>query len=206
MFNWLKNLFKKKKSNTSETPTSSNIPNSNIKKIALLVGHGAGDPGATCWNKMAEHDYNSLVASILEQSDIADRIKVFYKTKRTGWVATYAQVALFNPDVSIELHLNAANGTAVGCEVLCLAIDKQSSIIGKQYAEQFNKTFNRKLRGEKGIKWISSGDRGHGNLVGAKAVAKHSILVEPFFCDNKEEWIEPNTYAEFLTKFIKSLV
>lgn len=206
-------LFKRK-TNSSETPTSSNIPiklpdavntiplKSGIKKIAILVGHGAGDSGATAFNGIEEHDYNIRVAEILNNSYLGKDIKIFYKTSK-GWIPTYLQIAVFNPDLTIELHLNAASGTAIGCEVLC--IDKESAIIGRSFTSAFCKKFNRKARRELGINFISSGDRGYGNLKGCKAIAKQSILVEPFFCDNKNEWIEPSEYATFVCEWIRGI-
>ena len=63
----------------------------------------------------------------------------------------------------------------------------------------------KKIRGNQGIKWISSGDRGYGNLVGASVVATWSILVEPFFIDTESEWIDVSEYAKFFAEWIKGL-
>lgn len=106
--------------------------------------------------------------------------------------------------MTIELHLNSYNKKAVGCEVLVLDKDIQSSITAKSFASAFAKKFNRVKRGEGGVKWIKAGDRGYGNL-NSVSIAKSSMLVEPFFCDNPEEWIEPVTYAEFLIEWIGEL-
>lgn len=200
MFSWLKNLFKKKQ----PAPIPQIKPTGNIRKIAILVGHGNGDSGAIGWNKVEEHNYNSFVAEFLAQTDLKKEIKVFYKSK-SGWAGTYPRVLLFNPDLTIELHLNAANGKAVGCEVLCLENDESSASIGRQFALDFTTTFNRRMRGDKGIKWLDSGSRGYGNLVAAKAVSPKSILVEPFFIDTESEWISQHDYANFLIKFINNL-
>ena len=80
-----------------------------------------------------------------------------------------------------------------------------TSEIGKSFALSFTQKFSRRMRGDKGIKWISSGDRGYGNLIGASVVATWSILVEPFFIDTESEWIEPSEYAKFLAEWIKGL-
>jgi N-acetylmuramoyl-L-alanine amidase len=177
---------------------------SNAKKIALLVGHGAGDSGAVGWNKVEEHDYNSFVAEYVSKSKTNKIIQVFYKAKTGSWGPTYLKVGVFNPDVTIELHLNATEG-AVGCEVLCLKNHNQSAVIGRKFAEAFCAKFNRKMRRDKGILWISSGDRGHGNLLAASAISPVAILVEPFFIDTKSEWIEKEVYAEFVADFVNSL-
>lgn len=200
MFNWLKSIFKKKPQ--SQTQIQGQV--GNIKKIALLVGHGAGDSGAIGFNKVQEHAYNSFVAEFVAQSDVKKELKVFYKAQG-GWALTYLKVATYNPDLTIELHLNAANGKAVGCEVLCLDGDENSAIIGRRFALDFTGKFNRRMRGDKGIKWISSSGRGFGNLVAAKKTSPRSILVEPFFIDTREEWIAQAEYAEFLKTFINNL-
>lgn len=200
MFNWLKNLFKKKEQPTPQTPK----PTSNIKRIALLVGHGNGDSGAVGFNRVEEHAYNSFIAEFVAQSDLNKQVKVFYKSK-SGWIGTYPKVRLFKPDLTIELHLNAANGKAVGCEVLCLEGDNNSAVIGKQFALDFTTQFGRRMRGDKGIKWIDSSGRGYGNLVAAKAVSPKAILVEPFFIDTPSEWITQYEYGNFLVKFINGL-
>lgn len=202
-------LFKNDNQDQGKTETRPiEIPSSKtgIKKIALLVGHGAGDSGAVCRrNRMEEHHYNSMIAEMIKQSDTTKEIKVFYKTNGTGWTGTYPKVAIFNPDLTIELHLNDADVPAVGCEVLCIEKDLESGSVGKKFASMFSKEFSRKIRGDQGIKWMSKGGRGYGNLVGAKATSKRSILVEPFFINTDSEWIEPSTYAEFFKKFLNEL-
>jgi N-acetylmuramoyl-L-alanine amidase len=179
-------------------------PSGQIKKIALLVGHGAGDSGAVGWNRVEEHDYNSAVATIIKDMKLNKEIKVFYKSK-SGWGKTYVEVAQFAPDLSIEMHLNAANGKAYGCEVLVLNGQSSTAQIGKSFAFAFTQKFSRRIRGDAGIKWISSGDRGYGNLVGASVVSTWSILIEPFFIDTESEWIEISNYAKFLGEWIKGL-
>lgn len=212
--NWILNLFNNKGSGKKTEPTQPKIEQpktepakeSEIKKIALLVGHGAGDSGAVRRKtRFEEHTYNSMVAEMIGQSDVKKIVKVFYKTKQTGWVGTYAKVAMFNPDLTIEMHLNDADVPAVGCEVLCVDKDLESGSVGKKFASMFSKEFSRKIRGDQGIKWMSKGGRGYGNLVGARATSKRSILVEPFFINTDSEWIEPSTYAEFFKKFLNEL-
>lgn len=198
---WLKRMISKFKTNSQ--PNEAKSPGA-IKKIAILVGHGAGDSGAIGWNKVEEHEYNKKVASIVSEMNLGKEIKVYFKAKG-GWVSTYTEIAKFNPDLSIELHLNAATGNAVGCEVLVLKGHNDSASIGMSFANMFTQKFSRKIRGDKGIKWISSGDRGYGNLVGVSMAATWSVLVEPFFIDTKSEWIEPEEYAKFLAEWLRGI-
>jgi N-acetylmuramoyl-L-alanine amidase len=211
MWNWIKKLFKKSKPANNPIPPKKeegdviNFPkpvdHSGKSKIAILIGHGASDPGATCWNGMAEHDYNKKVAAILEAR--LSNVTLYFKSSVGGWAPTYAKLAVTRPDLSVELHLNAYNGKAKGCEVLITSESSRS--IGEMYAAEFCLKFQRVMRGAKGIKWLGSGDRGFGNVYSANKCAKKAILLESFFCDNKDEWIEPTDYAEFLISFLKKV-
>lgn len=202
---WIKRIISKIIPSKKPVITTSSGEKGKIKKIALLVGHGAGDSGAVGWNKIEEHDYNTAVAKLISDMDLGKEIKVFFKSKSGGWASTYVEVAKFAPDLSIEMHLNAANGKAYGCEVLVLKGQEQTAGIGRSFALAFTQKFSRRMRGDSGIKWISSGDRGHGNLIGASVVATWSILVEPFFIDTESEWIQISDYAKFLGEWIRGL-
>lgn len=193
----------------SEIPTKEEVETfptsspSKFKKIALIIGHGYGDSGAIGWNKMEEHDYNKKVAYIVQEA-IKDReIRLFWRGK-TGITGVNGAVRAWDDDLSIELHLNSYNGKAFGCEVLTLKGDKVSVEMGRFFAREFCKKFNRTIRNEDGVKELSSSDRGHYSLALVNDPPP-SILVEPFFIDNKNEWIEPETYAAFLIEWIKKI-
>ena len=171
------------------------------KKIAILIGHGQGDGGATCWNGTTEHDYNKKVAEIIKSK--MPNVTLYFKSKVGDWAPVYVQMAVSRPDVSIELHLNAYNGQAKGCEVLITSEAARS--LGEKFASMFCLKFGRVMRGSRGIKWLGNGDRGFGNVYSASKVSKKAILLESFFCDNKAEWIDPEVYAEFLIGFLKEL-
>lgn len=202
-----KSLFKTGKKIEPETNAPS-IPNSPRKKIAIIVGHGAGDGGATGFNGVEEYSYNHKVANIVMENVTNHEIKIFYRTA-SGIAGVASRVVLWQPDMSIELHCNAfdgdfkkgINGTASGCEVLVLVGDGESERLGRSYVKSFKEKFNRKPRHDMGIKFIDKGDRGGASLKAVSPI-KQSILVEPFFIDRKEEWIEPLTYAEFLAKWL----
>jgi len=173
------------------------------KKVALIVGHGAGDGGAEAFNGMSEFNYNSFVAEEVEKAIKNKQIKVFYRG--AGGIAGVASKAVaWNPEVCIEMHLNSFNGIAAGCEVLVLNGDEESAKLARQFASSFCTKFSRKLRGDKGVKWLASSERG-GLSLKCLSPIKQAILIEPFFCDNEKEWIEPIMYAKFLTGFIDEL-
>lgn len=76
-------------------------------------------------------------------------------------------------DLSVELHLNAFDGTAHGCEVYYYSND------GKEFAvnvvNELGKMFhNRGAMERKGLYWLNK----------TKATA---ILIESFFCDSKKD-------------------
>lgn len=174
---------------------------SGIKKIAVIVGHGNGDSGALGWNGVEEFRFNSEVAEAIKDRT-NKQIQVFYRTS-SGIKGVATRAMAWNPDMTLELHLNAFNGKAKGCEVLTLK-DKASVDIGKSFSSTFCKKFNRILRDEDGVVELEKKDRGYFSLKCLDDPAP-SILVEPFFIDNKEEWIEPKDYAEFLIGWINEL-
>jgi len=203
LINLILSLFQKPKSvetvppkKDPEVPTKEEINSFPNKRIAILVGHGAGDSGAICFNGIEEHNYNKEVAMIIS-SKIP--VKLFYKSKN-GWAPTYLQIATYNPEICIELHLNSYNGKAFGCEVLCTS--KKAEDLANSFAASFCAKFGRKNRG---IKWLESGDRGFGNVKSASLISKKAILVEAFFCDNKSEWIEPLVYADWLIGWLNDV-
>lgn len=170
-------------------------------KIALIIGHGNGDSGAMGFNGMSEFNYNSFVAEEVAKS--LKQVELFYRGDE-GIAGVGHLVEAFQPDISIELHLNAFNGKSEGCEVLCLVSDGKAAELGRNFAEAFCKKFRRRVRADFGVKWIDKKDRGYFNLHSVESVPKN-ILVEPFFVDNQNEWIEPNDYINFLIKWIGAL-
>jgi N-acetylmuramoyl-L-alanine amidase len=189
---WLSRLFKRKQ--PMNTP---------IKKIAIIIGHGAGDSGAIGWNNVEEFAYNSEVAKHLLESVHGKELKAFFRTK-SGINGVGKLVSEWCPDLSIELHLNAFNGVANGCEVLCLKGDEESAKIGRSFASSFTKIFGRRLRQEEGIKFLVGGDRGKQCLSSIDSNIKR-ILVEPFYIDNKDEWVSLVEYASFLASWIEGI-
>ena len=174
-----------------------------IKNVAIIIGHGAGDSGAT-GQGTNEFAYNSKVADIvLKSKEHGKNIKLFFRDSR-GIGGVNGDVKKYNDDFSLELHLNSYNGSAKGCEVLTLAGDSASIKVARKFADSFCLKFGRVKRDGDGVKELRSSDRGHYSLLSVNDPPP-SILVEPFFIDNKAEWIEPEVYAEFLIGFLKEL-
>lgn len=212
LLNWIKNLFKKESPKTeapkndisrdltpskpSETPSSSKPK----KKIVLIVGHSPTDSGAIGWNKVKEFDYNLQVAKMLNKSHGLD-----YVVRGKGGIAGAALEAITkNPDLILEMHLNAYNGKAKGCCALVLKGDDASAVYARKFTKMFCDKFNRVLRSDKGILWVNSSDRGGFSLSVLKP-AKAAILLESFFIDNPDEWVSVEDYYKFMVEFIESL-
>lgn len=188
-----------------EKPTSpsNQVPKHDIRKVAIIIGHGNGDSGAMGFNGMSEFNYNSFVAEEVANAKIDKEVKLFYRGS-SGILGVAAKAVAWNPDLTLELHCNAFNGTAKGTEVLCLKGDEKSGVVAKSFALAFTKRFSRVLRRDQGINWIDSGDRGAASLK-AVSLTKYSILVEPFFLDTPSEWVEPMNYAKFLIEWLNEL-
>jgi len=196
--------FEKLNSKISEVPPVINNPSSSeskIKNVAIIIGHGAGDSGAV-GNGTNEFAYNSKVAQlVLESKEHGKNIKLFWRDSR-GISGVNGDVKKYNDDLSIELHLNSYNGSAKGCEVLTLAKDEVSIKIARDFSDKFCAKFNRIKRDGDGVKELNPKDRGHYSLLSVNDPPP-SILVEPFFIDNTNEFIQPEVYAKFIIEWLK---
>lgn len=181
----------------------SEMPNNNfgIGKIALIVGHGYSDSGAV-GHGTSEFEYNSWVAEYVKKNISGKVVEVFYRGA-TGIVGVALKAVAFKPDLCVELHLNATAG-ANGCEVLVLKKDSKSEMVGRSFANEFTSIFSRRLRQDKGIKWIDSRERGYTSLYAQSAIPR-KILVEPFFIDTPSEFIHREIYADFLISWLRKL-
>lgn len=165
--------------------------------IGLIVGHDQKAQGAFSFNGLSEYHYNSKVASLTG---------ITTTTRNNGGVTgAVKELKRLGFNSSCEMHLNAYNGKAKGFEILVLKDDLESIRYARLVAETFKAKFpNRVMRGDNGLKIISNKERGGGNLQAAKDYGmKVAILVEPFFCDNKDDYIEPTLLAEFYKDSLK---
>ena len=195
------------KSNSPEIPNSSTPDNTqttpdDIKpglKIAIVRGHGGNDSGAV-GNGTSEVEYNTWVMKYIE-ANTRRNVRCFYGDSSIR--AVLASLT-FKPDVTIQLHLNSFNKQAKGCEVLVVKGDTRSYPIAEKFAAAFTVRFGRVLRRPeaKGKKILESSDRGVSSL---KASTGIKILVEPFFIDNKDDFVPKEDYAKFLTEFIEGV-
>lgn len=199
MWNWIKNIFKKKEEPKKPVETKPNIPEiptTNPKiKIAIVRGHGGKDGGASGCGT-TEVEYNTWVMKEIEKLNLPN-VKCFYGDSS---VSAVLKSLSFFPDLTVQLHLNSAGPTAHGCEVLVLDSDIKSYPFAEKFASMFCKKFNRRMRGELGKKKLKSGDRGLSSLKTSTFGAK--ILVEPWFISRQEEFVPKEEYLEFMKTYI----
>lgn len=187
------------------TPAPAAVPTTKgaYNKIAIIVGHGSGDSGAVSWDgKRNEFEYNSNVAEKIKTLCSSKTIKTFYRDGR-GISGVNKDARKWGGDLTLELHLNSFNGVAKGCEILALSGDKASIKFGQDLATAFCNKFGRIKRDGDGVKELTSKDRGHYSLALVDDPPP-SVLIEPFFIDNKSEWIPPEELAGFLADFINA--
>lgn len=154
------------------------------KRVAISVGHSILKNGMCtsadgCVN---EYAYNKKLAPLLKKYlEIAgwkaDVIRCPKKKFSAASEEKSYKLPLINKknyDLAVELHLNASNGKGNGAEVYY----KTSS--GKTYAKRVQKKLSMLFR-DRGAKQID-------NLYFLNGTKPPAILVESFFCDNKDDY------------------
>lgn len=158
-------------------------------KAAICVGHSrSGDSGAESAGGVSEWNYNvpvgELVAAELRSHGIEVLLLTDYKGSGYGaamdWVAS--ELDRFGADCALELHFNAANKTAQGFEYLYWHSSTNGKKLAQALLDAHALTFNSFNRG---IKGKNSGDRG---ALFLSKPACPSVICEPFFGDNPDEW------------------
>jgi N-acetylmuramoyl-L-alanine amidase len=156
-------------------------------KLAIIVGHLKVAKGARAVAPLScyEYDYNDVVAELMYKH-AKDRGIDCYVYRKDGTTAEYVGQLIdkWNADLCIELHFNAANGSARGTEVLVDEDPGESFHYAAVIQKQLCELFSRDKRGNRGVKVVEAGDRGHRNLKTVKCV---SCLVEPAFGDNEDD-------------------
>jgi N-acetylmuramoyl-L-alanine amidase len=173
-------------------PTIRTMPPETL--VALCVGHsrhinGRRDGGAVSAGGVQEWEFNRDLAFEIErilrekgvQAFVLDDYRGSGYTDSMRWVAS--ELRARKATVALELHFNAANGTARGHEWLYWGHSKRGKALADAlrgaYAEAFPSAVSR------GSKPRVSGDRGGEFL---KLTHCPAVIAEPFFGDNPQEW------------------
>lgn len=180
------------------------------KKVALVIGHGATDPGAvntdpTNGMKTKEYDYNFYVVprlvELLKKSELIEPMLV---KRDVSYSQLPAKINALNPNLIIEFHCNASAAlTAGGTETLYSGSVKGKPIAATLQTAMLN-VFGLK---DRGIKALDKDERGATLIFKTNAPC---FIVEPFFISNeKEETIavaKKDAYIKTMATAIEQIV
>lgn len=154
------------------------------KKVAISVGHsilknGNCTSASGCVN---EYEYNKKLAPLVKkyleyagwEADVIRCPEKKLSSKAEEKSYKLPRINKGGYDLAMELHLNASDGAGYGAEVYY----KTSS--GKKYAKGVQKRLATLFR-NRGIKQVD-------NLYFLNGTKPPAILVESFFCDNKDDY------------------
>lgn len=171
-----------------------------IKTIGIIVGHTSKSPGADVIlpsdKKTSEYFYNLAVANELLKRKACD---VVVTRDYKGISGATSEIIKAGVDLSIELHCNSANGKAHGVEALYY--NKPSITVCDIFCTELSKRFGRKNRGPK---YVVTNGRGVSNLQLLSDIP-YAIILEPFFGDNKNDYIPHLDYTNFLSETIAKI-
>lgn len=163
-------------------------------RIALIVGHTQKQQGAQGIHPIAssEYVYNTGLAELAAHygRSRAHQVEIFFRDSG-GIEAAYAAVAEWEADCAIELHFNAFNGQVAGTETLYSDDQDHKRVFEFEFAtlvqQHMCRVFKRTGRGDRGLKKrpMSAGERGYFSVNQLFHIP--SVLIEPFFGDNREE-------------------
>ena len=167
-------------------------------KIAVDFGHGVnGDRGAEGYisEEKLIREYGQLVVDGLKTlGHIVINVTPTQSVLTLGQSLAYRVNATnnYNADLFVSLHVNAfKKDKARGCEV------EYISNRGKAYADRICSEISK-------LGFINRGSQLRNNLYVPKYTTMPAILIEPFFCDNKEDCnlYNPKTIANAIIKGI----
>lgn len=167
-----------------------------MKKIGLVVGHDPHSQGAS--NELiTEFDFNNSLAPLIAKHLILiGDFTPFVIYRSDGLTKLPNQINELNMDLVISLHCNAFNKRVSGSEVLHAKTSKNGTIL----AQTIQSNIVRVLKNnDRGVKPISGTERGGIILNRTKPV---TVLLEPFFIDNMNEYKNAKSRKDELAKAI----
>lgn len=160
--------------------------------LAIVVGHTRQNPGAkgVAPIDVCEYEYNCALAELIRDlGKTRDQVVEIFLRDGVGISGAYQAVAEAEPDAVIELHFNAFNGSVSGTETLYSDKNDDKHVMELEFAQAIHDficvALGRGVSGDRGLKDrpLSRGERGYSNV--NQLFNLPSILVEPFFGDNK---------------------
>ncbi|MDG3089142.1 N-acetylmuramoyl-L-alanine amidase [Vibrio hannami] len=158
-----------------------------MRKIALIVGHGAAKQGASNDNGVTEYLFNDELAHMIAPILIQRGFEPLIVYRTGSYRELPKQVNDTGADVAVSLHCNAFNKKASGSEVLHYMNSSKSEKLARcininvldalELPDRGLRPVNVKQKGK-------AGDRG-GYLCFKTAMP--CVIVEPFFIDNDSD-------------------
>lgn len=170
--------------------------------VNISIGHSSKDKGAVSkCRQHNEYDFNCILAQLIKDELIKKGFEVVITNRLThgggtGMSADVKAINATNADLSVELHCNAFNGEASGCETLHWYRSKN----GKKLAQCIQSEMVAALgNNDRGLKSINSKGRGATVL---KETSMPMVITEPFFIDNPKEFDNAVNKIDKLAKSI----
>lgn len=157
-------------------------------KINISIGHSSKDKGAVSKCKQhTEFDFNTTLAQLIKDELVKKGYEVILTNRLThgGGTGMSADVKAINAteaDISVELHANAFNNEASGCETLHWYRSKNGKKLAQCIQNEMVAALGNK---DRGIKSINSKGRGATVL---KETNMAMVITEPFFIDNPTDF------------------
>ena len=150
-------------------------------RLAFLIGHTSKSKGAHSFY-FDRNEFDFWRGFECELSEVGDVFYHDHNIKSYTKRQKKASYELSDYDVVFELHFNAANSKAKGCEALYLKGNDTSKDIATLFTDNYHYLTKSKNRGAKAL--YSRLQRGYGFVKNQRA---NGIILEPFFGDNKED-------------------
>lgn len=186
----------------SDTPQSLKPSES----VAVCIGHSRkGDEGAVNVKGVSEWKFNSKVGYALvkelKKKGINSKAYGFYKgnSYREAMAFLKDNLKQDGHDLAIELHFNAYTGRAKGCSMLYDAQNEQSKDLAIELQRSVLEDFDTI---DRDIKPISKGERGW-LFVSNDNIP--TVLCEPFFGDNKEDYALFSDVSKLATSYANAI-
>lgn len=168
-------------------------------EVAIVIGHDKMRPGAySLYLGMSEYIYNTEVAQYLAcVADVYKRPLAGNYKKQMEQLASQINKKPYK--LVVELHFNAFNKKASGCEAVIYKGNSFTAAVGDRFCQLVTKKYATKNRGVKEVS--NPNDRGYWFLQKMKAPA---IILEPFFGDNEEalKFKNPGALAEIIKQLL----
>lgn len=149
-------------------------------KIAFIVGHTPYSKGAFS-KTLDSYEWDFYNLYFDKFNEVGD---VFIHDNDNGYTSRQKEMANKTRDYDLvfELHFNAANTKAKGCEALYYHRNETARKICFAFCDKYTELTGAKNRGTKALN--DTNDRGFGFVYYQKPTA---IILEPFFGDNTED-------------------